>query len=217
MRSNSNVQSEVQRWFDGMGPTSSGRSGHGHGHGENLFLALLLDPALHRTAASRIELSRQRYGFIKTPIAAERLHLSLLNFGDYHEAIATAVSQVAATVRFPPFVVTLDTALSFRHRASAGSPFVLTSEHGGDQVRALHRVLHERFTGDARAPSFTPHLTLIWDPAMIPKHPVKRPLSRTVQDFVLVRSYRGKSRYEILDRWPLRPDAANQAAKSPIG
>ena len=183
-----------------------------HGHSEKLFFARLLDPALHQTVTGRIRSTCHKYGFTGTPTAAERLHLSLLNFGDYNEADATAVSQVAATIRFPPFGIVLDTALSFR-RTSARRPYVLTSEHGADQVRAFHRVLHERFTGNDRKPvkipSFTPHLTLVWDEKMISDHPLERPLSWTARDFVLIRSYYGKGRYDINGRWPLLPDGVD--------
>jgi 2'-5' RNA ligase len=174
-------------------------------------LALLLDPGLHQTATNRIRSTCQKYGFTGTPYAAGRLHLSLLGFGEHHEELAAAVSQVAATIRFPPFEVRLDKALSFRHHPPR-CPFVLTSEQGVNEVRVFFQVLHKRFYGDVpgstKSSAFIPHLTLLWDQKMIPSHALERPLSWTAHDFVLVRSYQGESRYDILGRWPLLADEA---------
>ena len=206
MRSNVNSPPEAQGYFQGMEETRSASPGDGYPRREKLFLALLLDPGLYRTAANRIRSPCQKYGFTGTPYAAERLHLSLLDFGDYHADLAAVVTQVAATVRFHPFEIRLDTAMSFSHRPPR-CPYVLTSEHGVNQVRAFFWVLHERFCGDvtasARSSGFVPHLTLVWDEKMIPAHALERPLSWTARDFVLVRSYQGESRYDILGRWPL--------------
>ena len=181
------------------------------GHNENLFLALLLDPALHETVSRRVRLSVRKHAFTGTPIATERLHLSLLNFGrQQNDEVATKVSVIAATVRFPPFEVTLDRAMSFRRHGKEKQPFVLTGDRGVEGLRTFHRMLHDWFFGDdfgsGKIPSFTPHLTLLYDRKLIAPYPLERPLSWTARDFALVRSHVGKSRYDIVGRWPLIPE-----------
>ncbi len=166
---------------------------------ENLFLALLLDPALHEAVTRRVRLSARKHDFTGMPVAAERLHISLLNFSPYRESLATKVNAIAAAVRFPPFEITLDAAMSFRIAGRDRQPFVLTGERGVEGIRAFHRTLYDWFFGDdfigRKPPRITPHLTLLRDRQVVPKHALERPLSWTARDFVLVRSYVGQSRY----------------------
>ncbi len=177
---------------------------------ENLFLALLLDPALHERVTRRVQLSVRKHGFTGAPIAAERLHVSLLNFGrQSKEDVAAKVSAIAATVRFPSFDVTLDRAMSFQIHGKERLPFVLAGERGVAGIRAFHGVLYDWFFGDdfgrEKAPRLTPHLTLLYDRKVVAPYPVQHPLSWTARDFVLVRSHVGQSRYDIIGRWPLVP------------
>ncbi len=169
----------------------------------NLFLGLLLDEALFRTVTRRVQLSCQKHGLTGKPIAPERLHVSLLSFDPSDEEVQR-IQAGAGAFRFPPFELTFDVALSFRNRR-ATCPFVLTCEHKGS-VHAFHAAVHAWFSegGEkSKKPSFTPHMTLVWDQKMIPKYVLERPLSWTVRDFALIRSHVGKSRYDILGRWPL--------------
>lgn len=169
-----------------------------------LFLALLLDSALHRVTARRIASTCLKYGFTRKPISTPRLHISLVGLGVYSEPLATEISRIAATVRFPPLDITLDNALSYRNRDP--HPFVLTSEDGLETVRAFYQVLNARLSAEgfvSRKSSFNPHMTLLWDSKLVPKHDLRHPLKWTAREFVLVRSYQGQSRYDIIGRWPL--------------
>jgi 2'-5' RNA ligase len=50
---------------------------------------------------------------------------------------------------------------------------------------------------------YTPHLTLAYGRPVVPLTPLTEPISWTVEDFVLVRSFQGQSRYERLERYRL--------------
>ena len=183
----------------------SGAGNFGYDSGQILFLAILLDSSLYQVATGRIQRTCREYGFTRQPISADRFHITLKVLGAYSEPLATEISEIAASVRFPAFDIRLDKALSYRNRNP--HPFVLTSDAGLDPVRAFYQVLDERLTAGGFASagkhSFNPHMTLIWDPKMVPVHNLMHPLKWTAQDFALVRSYQGQSRYDIVERWPL--------------
>lgn len=172
---------------------------------ENLFLALMLDPALHESVARRLERSVSVHGFTGRPRGTERLHVSLLGFGSYEERQAKRVRTIADAFCFPSFEIRFDTVMSFRN--SGPHPFVLTGQQGVKGVRALYLALHDWFYGDDLEPkkprSFTPHMTLLYDEKLVLPYTLMSPLSWMVREFVLVRSYVGHSRYDILGRWQL--------------
>jgi 2'-5' RNA ligase len=56
--------------------------------------------------------------------------------------------------------------------------------------------------GGKPEPTFTPHLTLLYDKRRLPLQPVQ-PLRWLVREFVLVRSYLGQTRYQMEGCWAL--------------
>jgi 2'-5' RNA ligase len=54
------------------------------------------------------------------------------------------------------------------------------------------------------ARDFTPHMTLFYGPTPIPLLDIE-PIRFAVREVVLIHSERGLSRYNVIDRWPLRP------------
>lgn len=169
---------------------------------EPLFLAILLDPTMFPVVAKRVGLTCQAHGLTQRPIEPRRLHISLLGFGNYTKRLADDIGEVAALIRFAPIKITLDEAMSFFIRGRRKHPFVLTSARGLDDVRTFFQTLGALFCGPKFNPTFNPHMTLVWDPKVIPKYTLTKPLSWTAHEFVLVRSYYGKSSHEIVGRWP---------------
>ena len=53
-----------------------------------------------------------------------------------------------------------------------------------------------------KAGDYLPHVTLLYDDALIDEHPVA-PISWTATEFVLVHSLLGRTKHVILDRWAL--------------
>ncbi len=181
-----------------------------------LFFALFPDPATAAVIARRIKSTCAKYGFSGHPITVDRLHVTLHHIGDYEDQLPVdlvdSLERVAATLAAAPFDVTFDQALSFAGHAGnprKKHPYVITARDQ-PQLRAFHGVLGDAISAgmpNAKASrSFTPHLTLVWDEKIIPEHPV-RPIRWTAREFALVKSFVGRSRYEILNRWALDASA----------
>jgi len=150
------------------------------------------------------------------PIATERLHVTLHRVGDFAtlpEGIAARAGAVASSISMRPFKVEFNGALSFRGRPG-NSPFVLQGDEGVIGLLVLqHRLgrLMEN-AGLGRAdPHYTPHMTLphmtlLYDDRVVADEAV-RPIGWAVHEFVLVHSLLGRSRYNVLARFPLRAQA----------
>ena len=140
-------------------------------------------------------------------IGLERLHVSLQSVM-LSTPLQTLV-QACGRVRFPAFDLCLNKIGSFTNSRQA-KPFVLWVDEGRDELLALRMALHRELSRDVRPkPQLdnlaTPHLTLLYDRRMVPEYPIL-PIRWRVRDFVLVRSFVGQGRYEILGRWPLEAE-----------
>jgi 2'-5' RNA ligase len=173
---------------------------------DGLFFALL--PEAKR--AAQIERTAQqlciRHRLGATPLAPERLHISLLNFGAHAGLpleLVAAASDIAARMSARAFDVSFDRTMSFLGRPR---PLVLCGGDGVTDLIAFQHMLadaiEKRGLGRVR-PQYTPHVTLLYDKRGIDPHDVE-PVRWIVRDFVLVHSLRGLGKYIPLGRWPLR-------------
>lgn len=175
-----------------------------------LFLALMPDPLTARAIGRRADLTCERHGLRSRRLGDEQFHVSLFGLGSDRPETVAWTERVAPAVRFRPFELTFDRALSFRQREKC--PFVLTGQKGLETLRVFHAHLggilkRAGLPLPDRLP-FTPHLTLVWDHRRIPGYPLLRPLTWHATNFVLVRSFVGEGRYEIAGRWPLAKETA---------
>ncbi len=88
-------------------------------------------------------------------------------------------------------------------------PFVLQGDEGVIGLLVLQQRLGRLMenAGLGRAdPHYTPHMTLLYGDRTVDDEAV-RPISWAVREFVLVHSLLGRSRYNILARFPLRAQA----------
>lgn len=143
-------------------------------------------------------------------LSAERLHVTLHHIGDYDGLPRGVAAQAmeageAAAASAAPFDMTFDKAGSFDNRGN--NPFVLK---GGDGLADLHAFQQALGLAMARAGlgkqvarQFNPHVTLLYDPRVIPDKPAT-PVSWTARELVLVHSLLGQTRHVVLGRWPLR-------------
>jgi DNA-directed DNA polymerase III (polc) len=171
--------------------------------------------ALQPSAAARETIVRQqdelglRHGFQRYRIKPENLHVTIQMVGHgttLPPDILRAAYAAAAAVSCRPFDISFDRALSFKSK-KLSRPFVLMcAKTALAPLQAFHRALiealHQHGLIQKRHPDFTPHLTLFWDPASIPEHPVT-PLGWTVNEFVLVHSRVGRSEHRVVGRWVL--------------
>jgi 2'-5' RNA ligase len=178
---------------------------------DRLFFAIFPDAGTAVRIAQLREELRLELGLQGKPLASERLHATLHPVGDYaglpQDRVARA-GDVASTVAMPPLTVAFEGAKSFRGRPGH-RPFVL---RGGDGVAGL-MMLRQRLglalekAGLGRSvPHNTPHVTLLYDDRLVADRPVDT-VSWAVHEFVLVHSLLGRSRYNVLARFPLRAQA----------
>ena len=114
----------------------------------------------------------------------------------------SAVRNAAASLPMIPFTVVFDRVATFCG-TSGRRAIVLT---GGEGVEGLMRLQHDlniamikAGLGARQAGRFTPHVTMIYAHHV---HELSiRPISWTVNEFVLVDSLVGQTRHVLLGRW----------------
>jgi len=176
---------------------------------DGLFLAVL--PQVHarpRIRAAADEL-RAQHGLQGRLIAADRYHVSLLSFGEYHGLppnLVPDVMRAAAAIDAPPFDVVFDRAMSFN--GGKRRTLVLCASDGAAKLVTLQRVVSagvQKLRSARIKSQFVPHVTLLYDERSIEEQPIER-IGWTITEFVLVHSLLGRGQYNILARWPLRAD-----------
>ncbi|MET0335738.1 MAG: 2'-5' RNA ligase family protein [Rhizobacter sp.] len=176
---------------------------------DRLFFALLPDEATAQRVGALARQLKAEHGLKGRPLAVSRFHVTLHFFGDHPglpQALVDGVSAAASALRWAPFDVTFDHAMSFPGRPRR-RPFVL---RGGDEGlsalmtfrRALSDAIERRGLGRLVAERFTPHITLLYDDQLLPARPVE-PLVWRVNEFVLIDSLIGLTRHVPLARWKL--------------
>lgn len=174
-----------------------------------LFFGIMMPYIEGKQFASYFQSFQRTFRFTSRPIGPDRLHMSLYSLyaGDElgDEEIRTAI-RTGDAIRFGPFPVTFDRALTYRNSKSK-MPFVLAAPDSAEPVNGLrfqlgraHSKLLGRFGYKHR--SIQPHVTLVWDHISVPEHSIE-PLTMIVQEYALVHSHIGCSKYDILKRWPL--------------
>lgn len=173
---------------------------------DRLFYALLPDV---ESAGQIVELARRLRADHHPKgalISSERLHVTLVFLGDFAglpKGIVSSALIAGERLMGIPFEVTFDRLQKFGHGKQA---VVLRGEDGAAGVNEFRRRLVEATLYQGLKPlgpaGFTAHITLMYDDGPIKQKQVA-PIGWTAKEFVLVRSLIGKSRYEILGRWPL--------------
>ena len=154
---------------------------------------------------------KARHGMRGRPIVDAKLHATLCNLGDFPGVPASLIAraeQAAASVTAstPKFDVAFDTVQTFVNR-SRNRPFVLTCNDGVAGLMALYKNLAQtllRVGIAGNPPSYTPHITLLYDDVTAVQEPVP-PIQWTVRELVLLHSRIGQNQpaYTTLARWRL--------------
>jgi RNA 2',3'-cyclic 3'-phosphodiesterase len=140
---------------------------------------------------------------------AENLHISVLGAGiadDLTDDDIDLLVEAGDAVSMPRFEVSFTEAMSFRRRAGR-NPLVLPCDEGADAMASLAEALwaqmRERgFTLKSKLTAVY-HLTLAYDPVLVPRTPLEQPIHLPVREFALVRSRRGEGKYETIEKWSL--------------
>jgi 2'-5' RNA ligase len=170
----------------------------------NYYFAFRLDEPASDAAIEIQSDMRRRYGAAGTAIKRSNLHVSLFPLWDGKgvppDLIEITVPRVEA-IEGRPFEFTFDMLMSFKSKK--GHCTVLAATHAPAELYNLHRKFASRFEGLVKAGSLTPHITLLYTDQFIEKQPVK-PVRWMVREFLLIDSFVGQGRQEVLGRWPLR-------------
>lgn len=172
----------------------------------NLFLAIVPE---RDVALRAVEIGRdvsQRHGLSRSPRPHELMHVSLNTIGkyaDFPEDVVFAVSAAMATIKAMPFEVTFNRVMHF----ADANAVVLGNAVRSEEMMDLHVQLAKEMWGVGLTftynPRFTPHMTLLYDEGPVPEHMLAEPIRWIAREFVLIRSFIGRSEYEYIDRWPL--------------
>jgi len=174
---------------------------------ERLIFMLLPDPETSDYIDSLGSRLIREIGLQCRQLLKERLHMSLHHVGDYkrlRSAIIYAASLAAQAVFAAPFEVTLRSIMSFAPAPRKKErPLVLLGESDG--LLHLHQALADalRKNGLRASDDLTPHITLSYAPQGVPLRPIE-PIRFVAKEFALVHSMRGLTKYNVLERWPLR-------------
>lgn len=89
----------------------------------------------------------------------------------------TVLRAFRKTIRFAPFSITFDEALTYRHRRAA-MPFVIGPKGGSKAVNGLRLQIGSAYSLIRGGMSYkhrpiSPHVTLVWDRIVVPKQPIK--------------------------------------------
>jgi 2'-5' RNA ligase len=173
-----------------------------------LFFAIYPNRDVAEHIAQLARRLRAKHGMHDKPIAAERLHVTLLYLGNcagMQPGSVDKAAQTAAAIAMPPFDLAFDRAASFSGRV-ANRPFVLQGSASAPALTSLRDalVMTMKNAGLVRGdvPRYIPHMTLPYDDRSIAEQVID-PVSWTVREFVLVRSLVGQARHVPLARLPL--------------
>lgn len=176
----------------------------------NLFFAVKPDVAARVQIDAVTRSLRAEHGLHGRVIDEDRLHVTLQFLGEFAGLpghVLAAAKRAGESVSVDAFDLTFDSAASF----GAGRdrrPLVLRGQ--GDAIAAvvaLHDALATRLAAAGLKPDtrheFVPHLTVLYDEHAIAPRSIE-PVGWRVQEFHLLRSFVGASRYETLASWTLR-------------
>lgn len=186
--------------------------------GISYFYALIPDDEARREIAATGERFRKSHRANGAVIGPDRLHLSLCPMGKperLRQPLEAALLEAGAAVRANGFEFALDTAMRFTARdgqfplvlcadaATAESATRLRKAVAAEQVRTGLQV--------SGVSSYLPHVVLIEGHAIEAIEDAITPIQWKVRDFVLMRSFFGQSRHEVIGRWPLTPEPKPEA------
>jgi len=178
--------------------------------GINYFFALLPDDPARSAIAGVGERFCKSHRVSGTPVGIDSLHLTLCPMGKperLRQPLESALLAAAGEVRAQGFVATLDSAMRFSVR-DGRFPFVLCAD--GATTAAALELRKAVAAAQLRAglqvsgvSSFLPHVAMLHGHAVDAIEESITAIQWRVSEFVLIRSFFGQSRYEVVGRWPL--------------
>jgi 2'-5' RNA ligase len=149
-----------------------------------------------------------KHGLRRAPIPAERLHVTLCFLGDFDgipRQVADRSRDCAGAVRGGPFAIEFDLAETLYDKRKERCPLVLgaAAPHAGVQAfqAGLQAALASAGLRQEKRP-FKLHLTVLYDENQVMRTPI-RPIRWNATELLLMHSWVGQGRHEVLGTWPL--------------
>lgn len=171
----------------------------------SVFLAILPDQVAAEQITRRACEVRARHGLKGAPHPTDRFQVTLHTFDHAPRALERSVQMaqmVAAKVvkGASPFEVRFDRVKSFSEQKS-NRPCVLADREGNEALRAFASRLKREMGKPAG--HFTPHVTLLYDDAIVKEEYVE-PVIWTVHEIVLLKAIMKRKTFQELGRWTLQ-------------
>ncbi len=178
--------------------------------GINYFFAVLPDDGVRADITDIGERFRKSHRVNGVSVGVDSLHLGLCPMGRLERStqpLEAALLAAASTVRASGFQIILESAMRFTAK-DGQFPFVLCAD-GGSMLAALELrkaiaaaqlAVGLRVSGVS---SFMPHVVLQHAHQIDSIEESIPPIHWPVRDFVLIRTFFGHSRHEVVGRWPL--------------
>ncbi|MDB6006093.1 MAG: 2,5 ligase [Prosthecobacter sp.] len=171
----------------------------------SVFLAILPDQAAAEQISRCACEVRARHGLKGSSRPMGRFHVTLHFFDHTPRALERSVqiAQMAAAKMVKgvsPFEMRFDRVKSFAEKKS-NCPCVLVDREGNEGLRAFVSRLKREMGKPAG--QFTPHVTLLYDDAIVKEEYVE-PVCWKVNEIVLLKAITNRKTFEELGRWTLQ-------------
>lgn len=175
---------------------------------DQIFFAACPDGERAARIAEIVQALSREHGLSGKPILPERLHVTLHGLGDYDgtsQDVVAPAQEAASTIVMSPFNVAFNSVMSFGG-GEGKRPLVLCGDDGVAGLLKLQRALGTAMTkvglGRFAKSPYTPHMTLLYDERAVARRPIET-FVWPVREFLLVHSHVGRTRHDVLARWPL--------------
>lgn len=185
---------------------------------DNIFVGIMPEDSVKELIADLYTDLRLIHQLHANPRPKRNLHITLQLLPHLNHEIELAKQACEAiSRRVTPFPVRLGQVMSFKNSKA----FVLTKDQNPHRdITFFQRLLEAKLLRQSvhiKRKSFTPHVTLAYEPNVAPQS--VKPIGWTIDHFFLIHSHDGESYYEILGRWPLTgpdlPSAIRTETKPP--
>jgi 2'-5' RNA ligase len=171
-----------------------------------LIFVIRPDAAVRARIEAQCAALGAQHGLGRGFIAADRLHITLQFVSWKREAVHRFLPQaeeIVSRLSLAPVEVLLTEALSFRS-GRGEYPLVLRGENPAIKALcgSLGEAMRQLGLGSFVKRSVTPHMTLLYDPKLVPAQPIE-PISWRATELTLIHSLQGRGRHDVLARWPL--------------
>lgn len=178
--------------------------------GINYFFALIPDETARAAIAAAGERFRKSHRVNGTPVGLDSLHMTLCPMGvpqRVRQPLEAALLDAGSKVQAQGFRAGLDSAMRFSAR-DGQFPFVLCADGATTAaalelrkaIAAAQSAVGLQVTGVS---SFIPHVSLLYGHAVEAIEESISTIQWPVTEFVLIRSFFGQSRFEVIGDWPL--------------